>query len=215
MSYLLHIDSSSLQEASVSRQVARSFREVWNGPVVHRDLAADPVPHLSAAGVTARSIQPSERTAEQEAATVLQDELIEEFLGAEAYLFTVPMYNLTMPSVFKAWLDQILVAERTFTHGSPSPASGRPATVISARGGGYGPGAPRHGFDYVVPLLEAVLGHEDMLDLEVSTVIPELTMARHEPAMAALLPKHEASVADAHERARQLAARITEGAMVA
>src|SRR5699024_1998479 len=71
------------------------------------------------------------------------------------------------------------------------------------------------GFDYVVPLLEAVLGHEDLLGLEVSTVIPELTMARHEPAMAPLLPKHEASVTDAHERARELAARIAEGAMAA
>src|SRR5699024_8907025 len=202
MSYLLHIDSSSLDEASISRQVASSFREVWDGPVVHRDLAAAPVPHLSAAGVTARITAPNEHTAEQAAAIAVQDELIEEFLGASAYLFTVPMYNLTMPSVFKAWLDQVLVAGRTFTHDGPSQASGRPATVISARGGGYGPGAPRHGFDYVVPLLEAVLGHEDLLGLEVSTVIPELTMARHEPAMAPLLPKHEASVTDAHERAR-------------
>ncbi|HLR28362.1 MAG TPA: NAD(P)H-dependent oxidoreductase [Ruania sp.] len=215
MSYLLHIDSSALDEASISRQVASSFREVWDGPVIHRDLAAAPVPHLSAAGVTARITAPDEHTAEQAAATAIQDELIEEFLGASAYLFTVPMYNLTMPSVFKAWLDQILVAGRTFTHDGPSQASGRPATVISARGGGYGPGAPRHGYDYVVPLLEAVLGHEDLLGLEVSTVTPELTMARHEPAMAPLLPKHEASVAGAHERARELATRIAEGALAA
>src|SRR5699024_6408625 len=99
MSYLLHIDSSSLDEASISRQVASSFREVWDGPVVHRDLAAAPVPHLSAAGVTARITAPNEHTAEQAAAIAIQDELIEEFLGASAYLFTVPMYNLTMPSV--------------------------------------------------------------------------------------------------------------------
>lgn len=53
MSYLLHIDSSSLGEASVSRQVARSFLEGWDGKVVHRDLAAAPLPHISAAGVSA------------------------------------------------------------------------------------------------------------------------------------------------------------------
>src|SRR5699024_2463155 len=127
----------------------------------------------------------------------------------------VPRCSLALPSVSMAGLAQIPVAGRRFTHDGPSQASGRPATVISARGGGYGPGAPRHGFDYVVPLLEAVLGHEDLLGLEVSTVIPELTMARHEPAMAPLLPKHEASVTDAHERARELAARIAEGAMAA
>jgi FMN-dependent NADH-azoreductase len=213
MSYLLHIDSSSLGEASVSRQVARSFLEGWDGEVVHRDLAAAPVPHISAAGVTARVTDPARYTDEQAAAAALQDALIDELLGAGAYLFTVPMYNLTMPSVFKAWLDQILVFGRTI--GGSSPVAGRPAVVISARGGSYSAGAPRHGFDYVVPVLEALLGHEDMLGLDVTTVIPELTMAPHAPALAALLPKHEASMADAHDRARELASTITYGTTAA
>ncbi|RKN45584.1 FMN-dependent NADH-azoreductase [Streptomyces hoynatensis] len=211
MSYLLHIDSSSLGEVSVSRQVARSFLEGWDGKVVHRDLAAAPVPHISAAGITARETDPAEYTEEQAAAAATQDALIEEFLGAGAYLFTVPMYNLTMPSVFKAWLDQIIVFGRTVSHEGPSRVAGRPAVVISARGGSYGPGAPRHGFDYVIPILQVLLGHQDMLGLDVTTVIPELTMAPHEPALAALLPKHEASMADAHDRARELATRIAGG----
>lgn len=121
------------------------------------------------------------------------------------------MYNLSMPSVFKAWLDQVLVRGRTFR---PSPAAGRRAVLVSARGGTYGPGAPYHGFDYVVPTLEAVLGREELLGLDVSAVVPELTMAPHNPAMADLLPKHEASMADAHERARELAAAITTGLSV-
>jgi FMN-dependent NADH-azoreductase len=215
MSYLLHIDSSSLGEASVSRQVAQSFLEAWDGKVVHRDLAAAPVPHISAAGVTARVTDPAQHTDEQAAAAAMQDTLIDELVGASAYLFTVPMYNLTMPSVFKAWLDQILVFGRTIGHEGPSPVAGRPAVVISARGGSYGPGAPRHGFDYVVPILEALLGHEDMLGLDVTTVIPELTMAPHAPALAALLPMHEASMANAHDRARELAATIADGTSAA
>lgn len=121
MSYLLHIDSSSLGEASVSRQVAQSFRDQWQGPVVHRDLAAAPVPHLTAAGITARITDPGRHTPEQAKAAALQDELIEEFLGAGTYLFTVPMYNLSMPSVFKAWLDQIIISERTLSLTGPSP----------------------------------------------------------------------------------------------
>lgn len=209
MSYVLHIDSSSLGETSVSRQVAQSFLDGWSGYVVHRDLAASPVPHLSAAGITARNTIPAQYTAEEAEAAAMQNELIEEFLGAGAYLFTVPMYNLTMPSVFKAWLDQIMVFGRTMDFDSPSPAAGRPAVVISARGGGYGPGAPKHGLDYVVPSLEAMLGREDMLGLDVTTVIPELTMAPHAPGMAALLPKYEASMVSAHHRARELAATIT------
>uniref|UniRef100_A0AAU3GWW7 FMN dependent NADH:quinone oxidoreductase n=1 Tax=Streptomyces sp. NBC_01401 TaxID=2903854 RepID=A0AAU3GWW7_9ACTN len=205
MSYLLHIDSSSLGEASVSRQVARSFRDRWQGPVVHRDLAASPVPHLTAAGVTARGTDPAGLTPEQTKAQALQDELIDEFLGAGAYLFTVPLYNLSMPSVFKAWLDQVLVMGRTFSHTGASPAAGRPALVISARGGSYGPGAPREGMDHLVPTLEAVLGHEDLLGLDVTTVTPELTMAPDAPALAHLLPLHEASMTAAHARADALA----------
>ncbi|WP_406140202.1 FMN-dependent NADH-azoreductase [Streptomyces sp. NBC_01089] len=205
MSYLLHIDSSSLGEASVSRQVAQSFRDRWQGPVVHRDLAASPVPHLTAAGVTARITDPDRHSPEQAKAAALQDELIEELLGAGAYLFTVPMYNLSMPSVFKAWLDQIIVTDRTLIFGGPSPVAGRPAVLISARGGGYGPGTPNEGLDHVVPTLEAVLGHDNLLGLDVTTVIPELTMAPVAPAMAPLLPLHEASITAAHDKARALA----------
>ncbi|WP_030751968.1 hypothetical protein [Streptomyces sp. NRRL F-5135] len=64
MSYLLHIDASSLGEASVSRQVARSFRDEWKVAVVHRDLAVSPAPHLSAAGITVRTTDPAEHTPE-------------------------------------------------------------------------------------------------------------------------------------------------------
>ncbi|MFE7567668.1 FMN-dependent NADH-azoreductase [Streptomyces sp. NPDC057539] len=204
MSYLLHIDSSSLGEASVSRQVARSFRDQWQGPVVHRDLAASPVPHLTAEGITARITDPARHTPEQAKAAALQDELIEEFLGAGAYLFTVPMYNLSMPSVFKAWLDQIIVTDRTLIFDGTSPVAGRPAVLISARGGGYGPGTPKEGLDYVVPTLEAVLGRA-VLGLDVTTVIPELTMAPVTPALAPLLPLHKASMTAAHDKARALA----------
>ncbi|WP_405742281.1 NAD(P)H-dependent oxidoreductase [Streptomyces sp. NBC_00028] len=212
MSYLLHIDSSSLGAGSVSRQVADSFRAEWQGPVVHRDLAASPVPHLTAAGISARFTDPAQHAPEQAKAAAIQDELIEEFLGAGAYLFTVPMYNYSMPSVFKAWLDQIMVAGRTLDFTNGSPAAVRPAVVISARGGGYGPGAPNHGLDYVVPALETILGHSHTLGLDVTTVTPELTLAPHTPAMAPLIPLHEASLASAHEQAQQLARRAAERA---
>jgi FMN-dependent NADH-azoreductase len=200
MSYLLHIDSSSRAADSVSRQVARSFRDLWRGPVAHRDLATAPVPHLSAAGITARSTNPAGHDPEQAAA--VQRELIEEFVGAGAYLFTVPMYNYSMPSVFKAWLDQIMVVGVTI---APPPAAGRPALVISARGGGYGPGAPNHGMDHVVPALETALGHPQGLGLEVSVVTPELTLAYVVPAFSEFLPLHRASLAESHEQARKLA----------
>ncbi|MGI5133391.1 MULTISPECIES: FMN-dependent NADH-azoreductase [unclassified Streptomyces] len=210
MSYLLHIDSSSLGTASVSRQVADSFRDAWTGEVVHRDLAAQPVPHLSAAAISAQVTDPAQHTAEQAAAAAVQDELIQEFLGASAYLFTVPMYNRTMPSVFKAWLDQVIVVGRTINPTGTAPAAGRPAVLISARGGGYGPGTPNHGKDFLVPTLESVLGDPAYLGLDVSTLTAELTKAPVVPALAHLIPAHEASLAGAHEQARAQAEKISQ-----
>ena len=203
MSYLLHIDSSSAGASSISRKVARSFFDAWRGPVVYRDLAAAPVPHIAGAGVAARYADPADRNPEQAAAAAIQQELIDEFLGAGAYLFTVPMYNYSMPSAFKAWLDQLMVVGATIV---PPAAAGRPALVISARGGGYGPGAPNHGMDHVVPWLETALGHPQLgLGLDLSILTPELTHALTVPAFAELLPLHRASMTDSHEQARKLA----------
>lgn len=204
MSYLLHIDSSSLGEASVSRQVAQSFRDQWQGPVVHRDLAASPVPHLTAAGVTARITDPDQHTPEQAKAAALQDELIEEFLGSRR----VSVHGADVQPVDAVGVQGMAGPDHhQRTHHEPhrhSPAAGRPALVISARGGGYGPGTPREGLDHVVPTLEAVLGRA-VLGLDVTTVIPELTMAPVAPALAPLLPLHEASMTAAHDKARTLA----------
>ncbi|WP_435131929.1 FMN-dependent NADH-azoreductase [Actinacidiphila sp. bgisy144] len=208
MSYLLHIDASSLGAGSVSRQVAGSFRDAWRGEVVHRDLALAPVPHITAEGISARTTDPARYTPEEAAAARLQDELIEEFLGAGAYLFTVPLYNLSMPSVFKAWLDQIMVVGRTLGFTGTAPSAGRPAVVISARGGGYSPGTPNEGRDHLLPTLETILGWSHTLGLTVTSVTPELTMAPDVPAMSDLVPLHRASLARAHEEARRLAVTI-------
>jgi FMN-dependent NADH-azoreductase len=204
MSYLLQIDASSLDAGSVSRRVAASFRDTWNGEVVYRDLAATPVPHLSAAGISARVTDPALRTAEETAAAAVQDELIEEFLGAGGYLFTVPMYNYSMPSVFKAWLDQVVIVGRTIVLPDGPPAKGRPALLISARGGSYGPGTPHHGMDHLVPTLETILGPRT-LGLDLTIVTPELTLAPVVPELAPFIALHEASMAHSHAQARQLA----------
>ncbi|QYN32747.1 NAD(P)H-dependent oxidoreductase [Pseudonocardia sp. DSM 110487] len=208
MSYLLHIDSTAFDAESFSRQVARSFRDAWQGAVVYRDLAATPVPHITAAGVSARLTDPSRHTLEQKAALLIQDELIEEFLGATAYLFTVPMYNYTMPSTFKAWLDQVVVVGRTIALPDGPPAAGRPAVVVSARGGSYEPGVPNHGMDHLLPTLETVMGPQT-LGLEIHAIKPQLTLAPVVPAMAELIDLHTASVAESHVEARRLAHVLT------
>ncbi|MGD6741880.1 FMN-dependent NADH-azoreductase [Streptomyces sp. BH106] len=205
MSYLLRIDTSPSGDSSISRQVADSFTAAWSGDVVRRDLALNPVDHLDLSGITARTTITDEHTLEQKAAARFQDELVEEFLGAGAYLFAVPLYNYSMPSVFKAWLDHIMVVGRTIGLGDATPSAGRPAVVVSARGGGYGPGAPQHGKDFLVPALETILGDPNTMALDVRTITPELTYAPTMEALRHLLPQHRTSLEDAHTEARRQA----------
>ncbi|PBC79166.1 FMN-dependent NADH-azoreductase [Streptomyces sp. TLI_235] len=217
MSYLLHIDSSAMNTGSVSREVAETFLATWQkehpeGRVVHRDLGAAPVPHLTADGIAARFADPAARTPAQAEAMELQEELLEELLGAGAYLFTVPMYNMSVPSTFKAWLDQIMIPGRTLGDPKTVPTAGRPAVVVASRGGAYGEGTPRAGWDHVVPFLTTALA--DALGMDVEFVVPELTMAHRNPAMAELRPAAEASRTRAHQEADLHAQRIAARLLV-
>ncbi|GGO86102.1 FMN-dependent NADH-azoreductase [Wenjunlia tyrosinilytica] len=215
MSKLLHIDSSALQEGSVSRDVAATFRTAWEdkhpgGTVVYRDLGASPLPHLGADGISARFAEEAGRTAEQRTAAALQDKLINELLEADAYLFSVPMYNFTITSTFKAWLDHVLIFGRTIGLENGSPFAGRPATVISSRGGSYAEGTPREGWDFAEPYLRKVF--TEALGMETTIIVPELTLAHVNPAMAELRDAADASRAKAHEdattRAHEVAAKL-------
>ncbi|WTL50596.1 NAD(P)H-dependent oxidoreductase [Streptomyces sp. NBC_01497] len=212
MSYLLRIDSSASGGSSFSRLVADSFTDAWRGDIVRRDLALDPVGHLDAAAITARTTAPDEHTPEQKASARLQDELVEEFLGADAYLFAVPLYNYSIPSVFKAWLDHVMVIGRTIGLGGAVPSAGRPAVIVSARGGGYGPGTPQHGKDFLVPALETIFSDPNLMALDVRTITPELTFAPVMEPLRHLLPQHRSSLRESHAEARRQAedvARVT------
>lgn len=208
MPYLLHLDATSFDAESISRRVAGSFLDVWPGEVVHRDLAANPVPHITAAGISARLTDPAQHTPREAAAAALQDELVEEFLGAAGYLFTVPLYNYGIPSSFKAWMDQVVIFGRTYNlPDGPPPAAGRTAVVISSRGGSYGPGAPHEGRDHLVPNIRESLGRELSLELEFITI--EFGLAPVVPILNQFIGMHETSLANAHQQARQHADTFT------
>ncbi|MFI2428198.1 FMN-dependent NADH-azoreductase [Streptomyces sp. NPDC018955] len=214
MATLLHIDSSVLPaSASASRAVAETFRRTWEeqhpeGTVIYRDLAADPVPHLTADAHTAGFADPAAHTPGQAAAFAGRLKLIEEFERADALLIGAPMYNFTIPSTLKAWLDNVILMGRTA--GENPSAKGTPVTVIASRGGSYAPGTPREGYEYVQNYLRAVL--VDFLGLDLDFIVPELTMAAQNPAMAELVPLFESSRERAHEdaalRAKSLAERL-------
>ncbi|MGW1541865.1 FMN-dependent NADH-azoreductase [Streptomyces sp. NPDC002309] len=214
MATLLHIDSSLFPDGvSASRAVTDAFRKAWeeqhpDGTVIYRDLAADPVPHISIAAHSAAFAAPEERSPEQSAAFAARVALMEELEQADAVLIGAPMYNFTIPSTLKAWLDNIILPGRTI--GAAPSAAGTPVTVVASRGGSYGPGSPREGFEYVQNYLEAVL--QGSLGLEPDFIVPELTMAPRNPAMSELIPLYEASreraFADAATKAKSLAERL-------
>ncbi|MBP0453888.1 NAD(P)H-dependent oxidoreductase [Kitasatospora sp. RG8] len=211
MPTLLHIDSSAFTDGSVSREVSAAFRAAWqaqhpDGTVIHRDLAARPVPHLDADGISASAVPADGRSPAQAAAFALREELMSELEQADAVVIGTPMYNFTIPSSLKAWLDQVILVGRTAGE-SPS-AAGKPVTVVAARGGSYAPGAPREPYEFVTTYLEKVL--TGMLSLEVDFIVPEFTLAPVVPAMAGFVQQAADSKAraleDAERKAKALAA---------
>ncbi|WP_371641544.1 FMN-dependent NADH-azoreductase [Streptomyces mirabilis] len=214
MATLLHIDSSVFPgEASSSRSVTDAFRRAWEeqhpqGTVIYRDLAAAPVPHITADAWSAGYAAPCEHTPEQSAAFAARVKLIEELEQADAVLIGAPMYNFSIPSTLKAWLDNVLLLGRTA--GETPSAQGTPIIVVASRGGSYAAGTPREDYEFVQNYLEAVLKHTLGLDLDF--IVPELTMAPRRPAMSELVPLYEASrkraFEDATAKARQLAGRL-------
>src|SRR5579863_6643306 len=183
MKHLLHIDSSLRTEGSRSRKLSAHFAERWrtanpDGVVTYRDLAANPVPHLDDVAFFAQFVPEADRTPEQAAAVALGARLVDEVLAADTILIGLPLYNFGPPSTFKAWFDRI-VSQRTM-----GKLGDKEFVVVSARGGGYGPGTPREGWDHREPWLRHAL---TSLGVDNATFInTELTLARESPKMIPL-----------------------------
>jgi FMN-dependent NADH-azoreductase len=219
MATLLHLDSAIMPDgASASRAVTAAFADAWReahpgGKVIHRDLAVEPVPHLDAVTVTAGYAAPADRSEAQAAAYAARVALIEEVEDADAVVIGVPMYNFTVPSTVKTWLDHLIMAGRTFGEGTQSLA-GKPVVIVASRGGSYEPGAPRAPYEYVKTFLADAFDQYFAIKPEFITV--DLTLAATVPAMAELKPLAEAArakaLADAETRGRELAKHLGDGA---
>jgi FMN-dependent NADH-azoreductase len=150
---VLHVDSSILGEQSASRTLTREIvaRLAAQQPgisVRHIDLAADELPHLSGPSLAHRDAVRTARDAD----------LLEQFLAADVIVIGAPMYNFSIPSQLKAWIDRIAVAGKTFRYTPQGPqglAGGKHVIVALSRGGIYAPGAPG---EFVESYLTFVLG---------------------------------------------------------
>jgi len=209
---LFRLDASLAGETSVSRSVADTFEKVWRlehpgGTVLRRDLGAAPVPFIDMTAVGARFTPAADRTPEQQAAVELAETFTDELVSSDAYLFAVPLYNWTNPASLQAWVDRIFTAA-PLRAGEGEPIAGRPAVVVHSRGGGYGPGTPREGWDHAEPYLRRIL--EDVWKLDVAMVTAELTLAATVPAMADFKHLGAASLQAAHAAAEDHARRVAE-----
>lgn len=200
---LFRLDSSIQGDASVSRAVADAVERAWRDhhpepKVVRRDLAATPVPaDALALALYAGFVEEAGRSPQQRAAVALASSLTDELLAADAALIAAPLYNFGVSQHLKAWIDLVLTDPR-FAPGS-APLAGRPATVVISRGGGYGPGTPREGWDHDTPYVQRIFG--DVLGADVTVVTAELTLADVKPEMAHLRDLAAASRAQAMEAA--------------
>lgn len=166
--------------------------------VVRRDLAVAPVPADAwALAVHAGFVAEEERSPQQRAARTLASALADELLAADSALIAAPLYNYGISQHLKAWID-LVVTDPRFAPGS-APLAGRPVTVVVSRGGGYGPGTPREGWDHDTPYVVRIF--RDVFGADVTVVTAELTLADVNPAMAHLRDLAAASLARAMEEA--------------
>ena len=210
MPHLLHLDSSADLARSRSRAITAAFAAAWRArgedfTVTHRDLHRDPLPHLPdpelhwpAAARRPDAAPPAEWDA-------LQREVLDELLAADAVLVGAPLYNYTVPSTLKVWIDCVHVPGVTTGEGV-QPLAGRPAVVVSSRGGVYDPGTPTETWDHGVPVLRIVLGNA--LGMDVTVVQTSATLADRLPDLADLRERADTELAGAVRAAEELAATL-------
>jgi FMN-dependent NADH-azoreductase len=166
MSHILHLDSSPRAERSISRTLSHEFVTAWkhahpDDTVTYRDLGHQSIPHVTEQWVAAAYSAPPDYTPELQAAIRLSDELVDELLAADRYVMGISMYNFSVPSVFKAYLDQIVRVSRTFAvdaNGYTGLVTNKKLLVVTAQGGSYRPGTPAAGYNFHEPYLRAIFG---------------------------------------------------------
>jgi FMN-dependent NADH-azoreductase len=159
---LLHIDSSVLGPRSVSRQVSAAIvdrlrQATPSLDIAYRDLTQTPLAHLSGSHLAAAQGAPA--PAELGPDLAASAAVLNEFLYADIVVIGAPMYNFTIPSQLKAWIDRILVAGKTFKYDANGPqglAGNKRVIVAISRGGYYGPGTPAASLEHLETYLRGV-----------------------------------------------------------
>jgi len=181
---LFRLNASIRVEGSHSRALADIVEEGWraNHPgedVVVRDIGLDPMPATAWPTVVSTLGVPEDKwTDEQRAAVALATEAADQLLAADAFLFAVPLYNFGVSQHFKTWVDLVLTDARMRPPAELGTV-GKPAVLVTVRGGNYSPGTPREGWDHATPWMRRIL--EDGWQLDLTVIESQFTLVGLDP----------------------------------
>lgn len=211
---LLRVDASLRVEGSFSRELGDIVEQAWRddrpgGEVVRRDVGLSPL-RATALGdaITAGPLEPADRTPDQREAVALAETLGNELIDASALLLAVPFYNFGISQHIKSWID-LIFTHPAFYPGGPSPIPGKPAVLAVARGGAYGPGTPRDGWDHGTPWIRRIL--QDVWGMDLQVVEIEFTLAGVSPGLDEFKDLAAELRTSAHERARDHGKLLARG----
>ena len=213
---LYRLDASIRVEDSHSRAIADIVEQEWrNGRfgelIICRHVGVDPIPATAWATAVFAGRTPEEsRTDEQQAALALAATLTDELVAVDALLFAVPLYNFGVSQHFKTWVDMVITDPRIAAGAQPILA-GKPAVLVTVRGGNYRPGTPREGWDHATGWMRRILA--DVWHLDLKVVQAEFTLVGVNPALEQFTDlarqlRHEAEE-QARRHGRELGAVVT------
>lgn len=181
---LFRLDASINPANSSSRAIADIVEAEWRAAnpgatIIRKNLGTEPLPSTAWTGALAASWAPEEaRTQGQRAALALAAAQAEELRSADAALLAVPLYNFGIPQHVKTWIDVVMAGAKS----ADEPLlEGKPAVLVVVRGGAYGPGTPREGWDHSTGYLRRILG--DVWKADLTIVEREFTLVGVNPAL--------------------------------
>jgi len=172
MTTLLHIDSTGKGSLSVTQPLTAHFATRWQeanpvGRNIYRHLGDSNLPFVNAALVQAYYTPSEKLTSEQTKLLQQSDQLISELIAADVWVFGVPMYNFSVPAVFKAYIDLVVRAGKTFSYEGGRPKGlldNKRLFVITASGGDYS-SEPMKSMDFVEPYVRAIMNFIGVTDI--------------------------------------------------
>lgn len=209
---LFRLDASIREEGSASGEIADIVVEEWlaahpDDIIERRHIGVNVLPADAwAHAVSAGYVADADRTAEQAAGVKLAATLVDELLAADAIVLAVPLYNFGVSQHFKTWID-LVVADPRAAAGQPPLLAGKRVVLCTVRGGAYGAGTPREGWDHSTNYLVRIL--HDVWGADLTVVEREFTLVGVNPALdefrdhAAVM--HAEALASAQEAGRALA----------